>query len=102
MDSQTITNTFSEDFQQFHYTGKERENSYTNFFNPLLSCHQLELPEAMLNRGSWQILKPITWKGDIYSKISCSTINESALQNTVTPGTKQNKTNPAISALLSN
>ena len=24
MDVQTITNTFSEDFQQFRYTGKER------------------------------------------------------------------------------
>ena len=26
MNVQTITNTFSEDFQQFRYTGKEREN----------------------------------------------------------------------------
>ena len=52
MDVQTITNTFSEDFQQFHYTGKERENSCTNFFNLSLSCHQLEPPEKVPNRGS--------------------------------------------------
>ena len=36
MDVQTITNTFSEDFQQLRYSGKERESSCTNFFN--LSC----------------------------------------------------------------
>ena len=52
MDVQTITNTFSEDFQQFRYTGKERENFCTNFFNSLLSCHQLEPPETAPNRGS--------------------------------------------------
>ena len=52
MDVQTITNTFSEDFQQFHYTGKERENSCTNFFNSSLSCQQLEPPETAPNRGS--------------------------------------------------
>ena len=42
----------SEDFQQFHYTGKERENSCTNFFNSSLSCHQLEPPEIVPNRES--------------------------------------------------
>ena len=52
MDVQTITNTFSEDFQQSRYTGKERENSCTNFFNSSLSCHQLEPPEIAPNRGS--------------------------------------------------
>ena len=52
MDVQTITNTFSEDFQQFRYTGKERVNSCTNFFNSSLSCQQLEPPETALNRGS--------------------------------------------------
>ena len=52
MDVQTITNTFSEDFQQFRYTGKERENSCTNFLNSSLSCHQLEPPETAPNRGS--------------------------------------------------
>ena len=50
MDVQIITNTFSEDFQQFRYTGKERENSCTNFFNLSLSCHQLEPPEIVPNR----------------------------------------------------
>ena len=52
MDVQKITNTFSEDFQQFRYTGKERENSRTNFFNSLLSSQQLEPPETAPNRGS--------------------------------------------------
>ena len=53
MDVQIITNTFSEDFQQFRYTGKERENSCTNFFSSSLSCHQLEPPpETAPNRGS--------------------------------------------------
>ena len=52
MDVQTITNTFSEDFQQFCYTGKERENSCTNFFNSSLSCQQLEPPKTAPNRGS--------------------------------------------------
>ena len=47
-----ITNTFSEDFQQIRYTGKERENSCTNFFNSSLSCQQLEPPETVPNRGS--------------------------------------------------
>ena len=37
MDEDTITKTFSEDFQEFHYTGKERENSCTNFFNSSMS-----------------------------------------------------------------
>ena len=41
MDVQTITNTVNEDFQQFRYTGKEKENSCTNFFNLSLSCHSL-------------------------------------------------------------
>ena len=52
MDVQTITNTFSEDFQQFRYTGKERENSCTNFFNSSLSSHQLEPPVTAPNRGN--------------------------------------------------
>ena len=51
-DVQTITNTLSEDFQQFRYTGKKRENSCTNYFTSSLSCHQLEPPETAPNRGS--------------------------------------------------
>ena len=39
MDVQTTTNTFIEDFQQFHSTGKERENSCTIVFNLSLSRH---------------------------------------------------------------
>ena len=81
---------------------KEKENSYSNFFNSSLSCHQLEPPETMLNRRSWQILKPVTWNGDVWSKISHSTINESALQRTISLGTKRNKTNSVISAFPSN
>ena len=50
MDVQTITNAFSEDFQQFRYTGKEI--SCTNFFNSSLSCDQLEPTETAPNRGS--------------------------------------------------
>ena len=65
MNVQTITNTFSEDFQQFRYTGKERENSCTNFFNLSSSCHQLEPPETVSNGGSWQILKPVMWNSKV-------------------------------------
>ena len=67
---------FSEYFQQFCYTEKERENSCTNFFNLLLLCHQLELPETVLNRESWQILKPVKWNSDVWSKICHIIVND--------------------------
>ena len=98
MDIQTITITFSKVFQQLHYTGKEKENSCTNFFNFVIvlqpagttrnSAKQRKLTNFEASNMKWQSLKH-------------STINESALQHTVTSGTKQNKTYPAVSVMLS-
>ena len=94
-----LQNTFSADFLTvaLYWNGK---NSCTiiSLICTSLSCHQLETPERMANKGGWQILKPVTYNSKFWSEISHSIVNDSIL---VTLGKKQTKLSLIIHGTIS-